>query len=219
MKKKALYIFACLCLTSWWLSAQLDTPSTSVRIEATENNQNDPSGVEWPAIKTPSLSDESNTLQPNVTQTLGEKEEGKLDISTDDGFLSLKSDKAPKYFSKDKKIKEEYNRDMFLGEVKTKGSTVNVLYRDHEFVDGDRIRVYVNGDVVQSNVFLQGSFRGFDLSLEKGYNRIEFEALNQGSSGPNTAELHVYDDNDMIVSAKEWNLLTGRRATIIVIKE
>ncbi len=219
MMKKTLQILTCFCFFSASMYAQLDTPNTSVRIEATENNEKDPSGIEWPAVKTPSLSNESSTLTPNVTQELGEQGEEKLDISTDDGFLSLKSDKAPKYFSKDKEIKEEYNRDMFLGDVKTKGSTVNVLYRDHEFVDGDRIRVYVNGDIVQSNVFLSGSFRGFDLTLEKGYNRVEFEALNQGSSGPNTAELHVYDDNGMIISAKEWNLLTGRRATIVVIKE
>jgi hypothetical protein len=72
---------------------------------------------------------------------------------------------------------------------------------------------------VQSQVFLGGSFSGFTLRLEQGFNRIEFEALNQGSSGPNTAELHIYDDNGFIVSAKEWNLLTGYRASVIVQKE
>ncbi|MFT7157938.1 MAG: hypothetical protein ACI8Q1_002963, partial [Parvicella sp.] len=46
-----------------------------------------------------------------------------------------------------------------------------------------------------------------------------FEALNQGDSGPNTAELHVYDDKGMLVSAHEWNLLTGNKASIIVYKQ
>ena len=79
--------------------------------------------------------------------------------------------------------------------------------------------VFVNGDIVQSQVYLNGSFSGFTLRLEEGINTIEFQALNQGSSGPNTAELHVYDEKGFIISAKEWNLLTGRKATIIVNKD
>jgi len=106
-----------------------------------------------------------------------------------------------------------------LCDVKTGSKFVSVKYRDHEYVDGDRIRIYVNKDIVQSSVYLGGSFSGFTLTLEEGENEIVFEALNQGSSGPNTAELHVYDDNGTIISAKEWNLLTGHRATIKVIKE
>jgi hypothetical protein len=68
-------------------------------------------------------------------------------------------------------------------------------------------------------VFLGGSFSGFTLSLQPGPNRIEFEAINQGSSGPNTAELHVYNEKGFIISAKEWNLLTGYKATVLVIKD
>jgi len=199
--------------------AQFEDTNTSVRFDAAEDDFKTPEGYELPAIKTPSLTRDKNSLEPKVTTELGVEEEEKLDITKQDGFLDNKSNKAPKYFTKDKEIKDEYNSDQFLGDVKTKGDFVNVLFRDHQFVDGDRIRVYVNGDIVQSNIILSGSFRGFDLALESGFNRIEFEALNQGSSGPNTAELHVYDDNGMIISAKEWNLTTGRRATIVVVKE
>jgi hypothetical protein len=73
--------------------------------------------------------------------------------------------------------------------------------------------------VVQSSVFLGASFSGFTLSLQPGANRIEFEAINQGSSGPNTAELHVYNEKGLIISAKEWNLLTGYKASVLVIKD
>jgi hypothetical protein len=43
-------------------------------------------------------------------------------------------------------------------------------------------------------VNLNSNFKGFEIVLEKGFNKIDFVALNQGSSGPNTAEFKVYDD-------------------------
>ena len=57
------------------------------------------------------------------------------------------------------------------------------------------------------------------VNLEPGYNRIDFQALNQGFSGPNTAELNVYDDKGNLISAKEWNMPTGATATIGIIKK
>ena len=52
-----------------------------------------------------------------------------------------------------------------------------------------------------------------------GFNKIDFIALNQGSSGPNTAEVRVYNENGDLVSANQWNLATGVRATYILVKE
>lgn len=142
-----------------------------------------------------------------------------LDMTASDGLLDHLPGKAPKAFQKDKEPRPEFARDQDLGDVTTSGDFVQIKYRDHEYVDGDLIRVYVNGDVVQSSVFLGSSFSGFTLSLQPGANRIEFEAINQGSSGPNTAELHVYNEKGFIISAKEWNLLTGYKASVLVIKD
>ena len=86
-------------------------------------------------------------------------------------------------------------------------------------IDGDEIRVLVNDKEVVSRVFLEGSFKVLELGLEKGFNKIDFEALNQGYSGPNTAEFQVYDDKGQLVSANQWNLATGFKATIIIVKE
>ena len=44
-------------------------------------------------------------------------------------------------------------------------------------------------------------------------------ALNQGDSGPNTAELRIYDDNDILISSNQWNLATGAKATLIIVKQ
>lgn len=147
------------------------------------------------------------------------QETKQLDMTASDGLLDHIPGKAPKAFQKDKEPRPEFARDQDLGDVTTSGDFVQIKYRDHEYVDGDLIRVYVNGDVVQSSVFLGASFSGFTLSLQPGANRIEFEAINQGSSGPNTAELHVYNEKGLIISAKEWNLLTGYKASVLVIKD
>ena len=73
--------------------------------------------------------------------------------------------------------------------------------------------------MVQSNIYLNSSFRGFTLMLDKGINRIEFQALNQGSSGPNTAEFRVFDENEILVSSNKWNLTTGGKATVVIVKK
>ena len=93
------------------------------------------------------------------------------------------------------------------------------MYRDAAYVDGDQIRVYLNDKVIQYQVNLDSDFKGFEITLEKGFNKIDFEALNQGSSGPNTAEFKVYDDKGSLISASQWNLGTGFKATIILVKE
>ncbi|MCB0467878.1 MAG: hypothetical protein KDC64_06670, partial [Aequorivita sp.] len=122
-------------------------------------------------------------------------------------------------FSKDKEEKPEFGKDQYLGDFKTTAKTATIMYRDHEFVDGDMIRVYVNGDVVIPHARLEGSFRGFDLPLQSGFNKIDFEALNQGSSGPNTAQLNIYDEIGNLLASYEWNLLTGNKATAILVKQ
>jgi hypothetical protein len=93
-----------------------------------------------------------------------------------------------------------------------------VRYRDAAYVDGDKIRVYLNDKVIEYQVILDSNFQGFEIVLEKGFNKIDFEALNQGSSGPNTAEFQIYDDNGGLISASQWNLGTGFKATIVVTK-
>jgi hypothetical protein len=73
--------------------------------------------------------------------------------------------------------------------------------------------------VIADNIRLEAVYKKIDFSLEKGFNKIEFQALNQGSSGPNTAEFRVYDDKGELLSANEWNLTTGIKATMIIVKE
>lgn len=112
-----------------------------------------------------------------------------------------------------------YRHNQDLGTYKTISESAKIMYRDAQYVDGDLIRVYLNGKVIQNQVYLDSNFKGFEIALQKGFNKIDFEALNQGDSGPNTAEFRVYDDKKNLVSASEWNLGTGFKASIIIVKE
>ncbi len=216
MKMKPFLVFAICVFSTASLFSQIEDPNNTVRFESSENNFEDPTGLELPAIKTPNL---TKPNEPDKYSDPGEEQPEPLDITKGDGLLEYKSGKAPKYFTKDKAVTKDIGGNQYLGDFTTSSGMVNVQYRDHEYVDGDQIRVFVNEDIVQSRITLGGGFRGFKLPLQSGINRVEFLALNQGSSGPNTAELHVYDDEGKLVSAYEWNLLTGDKATVIIVKE
>jgi len=112
-----------------------------------------------------------------------------------------------------------YRRNQYLGSFKTKSFTSTIRYRDAAFVDGDKIKVYLNDKIIQPEVVLDGAFKGFDIKLENGINKIDFEALNEGFASPNTAEFQVYDDKGIAITASQWNVGTGYKATIIIVKE
>jgi len=112
-----------------------------------------------------------------------------------------------------------YRRNQNLGDFKTKSLTARVSYRDYGIMDGDAIRVSLNDKTIATGIILNNDFQGFEITLVDGFNKIDFEALNQGSLGPNTAEFQVYDDKGKIISASQWNLGTGFKATIIITKE
>ena len=125
----------------------------------------------------------------------------------------------PKIYPKENEEDKSYYGDMYLGDVKSSGKFVGVVCRDHEYVDGDRVKISLNGKVVDPNMLLSAAFKGVNVDLAPGFNRIEFEALNQGTSGPNTAQVNVFDDKGQLIMANKWNLSTGAKATIIVVKE
>ena len=105
--------------------------------------------------------------------------------------------------------------DQFLGEHRVDTKFVNIICRDHEYPDGDRVRIYINDIIVKDNLLLTSSYRRVEVDLIQGKNTVVIEALNQGESGPNTAEFIVYDDQGKQISSKEWNLLTGVKAIIV----
>lgn len=141
-----------------------------------------------------------------------------IDLRENPNGLLSAGDVIKEKWTKDKESKEEYAKDQSLGNVVTNGKFVEVYCRDHEYVDGDRVKIIVNGKVVNPDLVLRGGFMPVLVTLQDGFNSIEFVALNQGSSGPNTAELRVVNEKGEQVAKKEWNLLTGAKAQLIVVK-
>lgn len=112
------------------------------------------------------------------------------------------------------KIKTEIE----LGRIETSTKSIRIECRDHSYVDGDRVRVMVNGQVLLSNIVLKAGYYVINIDLKEGFNRVDIQALNQGMSGPNTAEFNVFDASGNMVTSKEWNLPTGYVATLVVLK-
>ena len=112
----------------------------------------------------------------------------------------------------------KFKVDQFLGEIRNDGEYVNIILRDHEYPDGDLIKVQVNENVVMPAILLTEKAKGFKLDLKTGFNVVDFVAINQGSSGPNTAEIIVNDDQGKLVGTNRWNLATGVKATYIIYK-
>lgn len=141
------------------------------------------------------------------------------------GFMSQNDVQNPSWEIKQKFTKENnknasrFSRDYYLGDIKTKSKYIKISCRDHEYEDGDRIKLLLNSKVILPEIKLRNRGFSVDVMLKDGFNTIEFYALNQGSSGPNTAELKVYDDKGNTIGSGQWNLSTGYKAKLIVLKE
>lgn len=106
-----------------------------------------------------------------------------------------------------------------FGEIRTKSNYFTIFSADYGLEDGDRIRVLVNDRVVIPEFTLTNNSKALQIMLQPGFNKIEFEAMNQGTSGPNTAQFTVIDDNEKQLMSNQWNLATGFKASVMVIKE
>ena len=135
-------------------------------------------------------------------------------INSNDLYLSKLNRKE----AESNKNINKFKVDQFLGEIRNDGEYVNIILRDHEYPDGDLIKVEVNENIVMPAILLTEKAKGFKLDLKSGFNVVDFVALNQGSSGPNTAEIIVYDDQGKLVGTNRWNLATGVKATYIIYK-
>ena len=113
----------------------------------------------------------------------------------------------------------EYQKDFNLGFLETDSNYIIIKCRDHEYIDGDRIRLMINGSIIYSNITLSSNFYIVDIDLKDGYNNIEFIALNEGEASPNTAQLVVYDEFGKLLSNKKWLISTGYKATLGVYKK
>ncbi len=198
------------------VEAQLDSNTGSISVPKGNTTSTD----------TPSLSTTSpftvTSPRPTVTNPyqVGANNNDNFSMYKKDEFVNRSSEYADRVEIKRKgESNKPYRGNQFFGEHRSNSEFLEIMARDFGYEDGDRIKVMINDRVVISEIVLTNSFKGIQVTLQPGFNKIDFVALNQGTSGPNTAEFRVYGDNEELISSNQWNLATGFKATVIVIKE
>ncbi|MDX8553844.1 hypothetical protein MK851_09455 [Tenacibaculum sp. 1B UA] len=176
-------------------------------------------------IKKPKTLDFNNTNGFKTANSELQKELQKKQAQKDlenKGILTKAKIAEEQYLKSFKQVNGMYQYpviDQDLGSFSTKSKSVNIICRDYQYPDGDKVTIYINDVPVVSNLTLKQRYQSFNLPLDEGINTIKIVALNQGTSGPNTAAFKIYNDAGMLISSNEWNLATGAKATIIVAKE
>lgn len=137
------------------------------------------------------------------------------------GILTAAKIREDNFLKSFQKVNGQYlypKIDQDLGSFRTESESVNIICRDFQYPDGDKVTILVNDAPVVANIVLKRNYQRFTIPLKVGINRIAFKALNQGTSGPNTAAFKVYNDKKELISSNEWNLATGAKATLVIAK-
>ena len=180
-----------------------------------------------PLEKAPEIQQKGSLLSLPLTSKNGENNwmklpEKQIDFTGKSNLVHRKIEFKPNYQALNDHQKEDYEApkgNQFFGDFANNGQFVNVYCRDFAAIDGDRVSIYVNEQEQVRDIFLLGEFRGFKIELKQGFNKIEFLALNQGESGPNTAEFMVLDDKGNTIARNVWNLATGSKAQFVIVKD
>lgn len=158
--------------------------------------------------------------QPDKPSLDVQKKDEKLDMQKPDEFVTRTINYTPGYLQAEGEVSNpEFSKPQDLGRYWTEGEFITVSWKDAQVVDGDRVDIIVNGETVISNVTLLATYRSMRVDLDTGFTKIEFLALNQGESGPNTADFRIEDANGQVLVHNQWNLNTGTKAHLLVIKK
>ncbi|MFD2938839.1 hypothetical protein [Flavobacterium notoginsengisoli] len=195
-------------------------------IPEVKDPQSDVSDI--PSIKTPNVF-ENTTITPKSKFQIGE-EKSKFTMSTETDFANPgdryvdKMEKDLNKALKDAGLREGrgvlVKKNISLGDFKTKSEYFIVKFRDFGAIDGDLVKVSSNDYVIRDRLLLDSNYQSVKINLTQGFNKLDFEALNIGTLGGNTAEIQVFDDKGNMVTSDYWdNLAAGFKASIVVTKE
>lgn len=219
--KIILLFYTIILISSYQMSAQLDNNSRNT----------DKGTVDIISLKTTKRAEKTSSIElkgNNGFKNAFDKEKEKLKRKKSEsdfnnkGILTTAKLNEERFLKAFKKINGQYiypKIDQDLGSFRTNSKSVNIICRDFQYPDGDRVTILINDIPVIQNIVLQQNYQKFNIPIDIGINRIAFKALNQGSSGPNTAAFKVYNDAGMLISSNEWNLATGAKATLVIAKD
>lgn len=105
-----------------------------------------------------------------------------------------------------------------LGRITTESAYVTVRYRDFGDIDGDKIRIFLNGRTISHDAFLTVEFASIRVELEKGTNVVSFQAISVGNIAPNTAQVSVVDKEGNVIGNGGWDLDAGASASFTIVR-
>ena len=207
---KFILFIATLTISVSWATAQGDIPTARPIIKGAKPDKGVQKAASGSLLKMPSILSDGlikDSTGPEMLQENKLKSAG-FDLVIDPRVAQTENANA-----------NRATGDVYIGDVSTRGEFVGIAMRDHGEVDGDRILIIVNDQIVEYNVLLSGRFIKLDIPLKDGFNTIEFKALNQGYVGLNTAQVIAVDENGEVIHNNNWMLSTGATAKIVIVKK
>ncbi len=216
---RKLKILVGLTMVSTMAFGQLDNAQRGLSIRAADSNYQADFSINFKFAPIQGLS--RKTITPRINYTpIGDSFKKKSGVNiAQKSSLQQPTWDVRQQFTEEQQDVSQFSKDYMLGDIATSSKTVVIKCRDHEYVDGDRIRLSVNEAVIHPNLTLYGDFYTIDIDLKEGYNVVHFLALNEGLSRPNTAQLRVYDENGAVIASNKWFITTGYKASLVIYRE
>lgn len=216
------FLFLLLLMVNLGFS-QFENPKKSIRIGAVKDVKAPPKKVDLDTaqatIKYESSigknKDEKLLKGISIAPTVGLKEPSNVQLRNPS---EIYTEKIQNQMKKEGITKEILNSDYFLGEFVVYTTELNMSCRDYSAVDGDVVRIWLNGEMVVQGVTLESGFRKFQFQLKEGLNIIQIEALNTGEFFPNTGQFVFLDGNKKQVTNQNWGLNSGYKAIVKIRK-
>lgn len=203
--------------------AQIDNKKNSISIPAIESKKDS-------AVISPSIPKKENNVfginNPKVAPNLElpkkefsmfpEEEFGNPGELYSNKLDKIEKDLLPEGYGSNGGAKE----DVFWGDYYTESSYVLLMVKDHGAIDGDLLRIFVNDDVLVSDIYLNSNFKSYKLDLlNEGVYKIDFYAINEGSMLPNTAAYKILDQWGNVITGVVEGLSEGVKITVNIVKE
>lgn len=109
-------------------------------------------------------------------------------------------------------VKKDENLNIF-----TKSKEVVISIYDSGKVDQDRINLYVDDVLILEDYAITRAKKEIPIDITKNATVVRVEAIDEGTSPPNTVKVEIKDGNDLITT--RTSLKTGEEATLSLIKE
>lgn len=109
-------------------------------------------------------------------------------------------------------VKKGENLNVF-----TKTKNVVIAIYDAGKVDNDRINLYVDDQLVLSNYAIEKDKKEIPITITKEFTIVKVEALNEGTSAPNTVKVEIKDGQRLI--ATRTSLKSNENASLTMVNQ